>query len=67
MAASSSTFAEKLPGQPKPRSFKVGLESNNLNGFLHLIDKALESSGWLGEGATDTPCAAPAAGDNRDT
>ncbi len=47
-----------------PRSFKVGLESNNLNGFLHLIDKALESSGWLGEGATDSrPATAPSAGD----
>jgi hypothetical protein len=57
-------FREKRPGTPKPRSFKVGLESNNLNGFLHLIDKALESSGWLGEGATDSrPATAPSAGD----
>lgn len=47
-------FREKLPGATAPRSFKVGLESRNLQAFMHLLEKALEKSGWLGEGAAST-------------
>ncbi len=40
-------FKEKLPGQPQPRSFRVSLQGDNLQGLLHLVDKALETSGWF--------------------
>ena len=41
------TFKEKLPGEPTPRSFRIALQGDNLQGLLHLVDKALEASGWL--------------------
>jgi hypothetical protein len=48
-------FKEKLPGQPKPRSFRVSLQGDNLQGLLHLIDKALDASGWFASTATAHP------------
>jgi hypothetical protein len=55
-------FKEKLPDAAKPRSFQVNLENRNLQGLLHLLEKALEHSGWLADGASatlKTPVAAP--------
>lgn len=48
-------FKEKLPGESKPRSFRICLESKNLHGFLHLLEKALQQSGWLGDGMAASP------------
>lgn len=42
-------WREKLSGVPTPRSFQITLEDTNLQGFLHLLDQALERSGWFAE------------------
>lgn len=48
-------FREKLPGRITPRSFSVSLENRNLHGFLHLLEKALQKSGWLVEAVVARP------------
>lgn len=58
-------FKEKLAGSPAPRSFQVSLENTNLHGFLHLLDNALEQSGWLGDGAGTSADASAVPGDER--
>ncbi len=39
-------FSEKLPDMTKPRSFRMALEPKLTNGFIHLLDKAIEVSMW---------------------
>ncbi len=53
-------FTEKLPldnGQPNPnpRGFRVALEQKLVHGFLHLLEKAAQTSQWI---ATPSPAAA---------
>ena len=42
-------FQEVLPGQAPPRGFQLGMAEQTLHGFVHLLDKALARSGWLGD------------------
>lgn len=39
-------FNEKIPGQDMPRGFQVSLEQNLVHGFLHLLNKAVDTSQW---------------------
>ncbi len=39
-------FNEKIPGQDTPRGFQVSLEQNLVHGFLHLLNKAVDTSQW---------------------
>ncbi len=39
-------FNETIPGATAPRGFQVSLEQNLVHGFLHLLDKAVETSLW---------------------
>ena len=39
-------FGEKLPGAPAPRAFQMTLVPELVHGFLHLLDKAIETSKW---------------------
>ncbi len=48
-------FKEKLQGVPNPRSFRISLQGDNLQGLLHLIDKAIETSGWFATTAGSSP------------
>ncbi len=48
-------FKEKLPGEINPRSFRISLENKNLQGFLHLLENALQQSGWLVDGKAAAP------------
>ena len=48
-------FKEKLEGVPNPRSFRIGLQGGNLQGLLHLIDKAIDASGWFSATAGPSP------------
>lgn len=53
-------FSEKLPldnGQlkPNPRGFRVALEQKLVHGFVHLLQKALETSQWSGASVASMP------------
>ncbi len=52
-------FQEKLPGQTQ-RGFQLGMAEQTLHGFVHLLDKALARSGWLGATAAADPAPAVA-------
>lgn len=39
-------FNEIVPGAGAPRGFQVSLEQNLVHGFLHLLDKAVQTSQW---------------------
>ncbi len=56
-------FEEKLPGQTAPRAFQVTLALQTLHGLVHLLEQALNRSGWLSDGApaASAPAAAPSA------
>jgi len=47
-------FKEKLHGAD-PRSFRISLQGDNLQGLLHLIDKAIETSGWFSATLSPSP------------
>ena len=47
-------FKEKLQGAD-PRSFRISLQGDNLQGLLHLIDKAIETSGWFSATLSPSP------------
>jgi len=57
------SFEEKLPGQTAPRAFQVTLALQTLHGLVHLLEQALNRSGWLSDGApaASAPAAAPSA------
>ena len=47
------SFNEKLPqdngqSRPNPRGFRVALEQKLVHGFVHLLQKALDTSQWAG-------------------
>ncbi len=44
-------FEEKLPGQAAPRAFQVSLAPQTMHALIHLLEKALNRSGWLGGGS----------------
>jgi hypothetical protein len=63
------SFNEKLPldnGQPnpKPRGFRVALEQKLVHGFLHLLEKAAETSQWLAPVTPAIPGSAASAQDD---
>lgn len=63
------SFNEKLPqdnGQPaaNPRGFRVALEQKLVHGFVHLLDKALDSSQWAPDRAQNIAAASDVPGQN---
>ena len=48
-------FKEKLQGVSDPRSFRISLQGDNLQGLLHLIDKAIETSRWFAPTVDPSP------------
>jgi hypothetical protein len=44
-------FNEKMPDPATPRGFQLALEANLIHGFVHLLEKALNTSQWA-QGAT---------------
>ncbi|MBS7807083.1 hypothetical protein [Variovorax sp. PCZ-1] len=54
------SFNEKLPldngePHPNPRGFRVALEQKLVHGFVHLLQKAVETSQWAGVSVTNEP------------
>lgn len=54
----SEKLPDALPGS-KPRSFRMALEQKLVHGFVHLLDKAVGSSGWLPPPTTTTVSTEP--------
>ncbi len=43
-------FEERLPQQTGVRAFKVALTAQTMHAVIHLLEKALNRSGWVGDG-----------------
>lgn len=59
------SFNEKLPldnGQPNPnpRGFRVALEQKLVHGFVHLLEKAVQTSQWIEQTSAAIPSTEPA-------